>query len=129
MFYKRTKLSTDPTEALGDRSVWKVFKCRAPNIYFNIFKDRTGDTFRWKGENCSTAEVESVISCVGKVTDSVVYGVQVPGNEGRCAMAAIADEDLDMDALAVAVNKSLPPYARPYFVRLLKAVETTGKLK
>jgi len=98
--------------------------------YF-YFKDRTGDTFRWKGENCSTAEVESVISCVGKLTDSVVYGVEIPGNEGRCAMAAIADPDntLDMDALALAVNKSLPVYARPLFVRTLKEVEMTGTYK
>ena len=51
--------------------------------------DRSGDTFRWKGENVSTAEVETRIATVLKLTDVVVYGVEVPGNEGRTGMAAI----------------------------------------
>ena len=53
------------------------------------FCDRSGDTFRWKGENVSTAEVEPRIATVLKLTDVVVYGVEVPGNEGRAGMAAI----------------------------------------
>ncbi len=51
--------------------------------------DWSGDTFRWKGENVSTAEVETRIATVLKLTDVVVYGVEVPGNEGRAGMAAI----------------------------------------
>lgn len=50
--------------------------------YF-YFKDRTGDTFRWKGENCSTQEVEAVISNVCGLRDAVAYGVEIPGNEGN----------------------------------------------
>jgi len=95
--------------------------------YF-YFKDRTGDTFRWKGENCSTAEVEAVVSNVCELKDAVAYGVEVPGNEGRAGMCAIADPDgtLDFESLADGVNKSLPPYARPLFVRVLHKVELTG---
>lgn len=46
---------------------------------FLYFKDRTGDTFRWKGENVSTAEVEAVVSNIIKLKCAVVYGVEVPG--------------------------------------------------
>lgn len=48
--------------------------------------DRKGDTFRWKGENCSTAEVESVLSSVCGLNDVVVYGVEIPHTEGRGGM-------------------------------------------
>jgi solute carrier family 27 (fatty acid transporter), member 1/4 len=41
------------------------------------FRDRTGDTFRWRGENVSTTEVEAVISNVAGLKDCVVYGVEV----------------------------------------------------
>lgn len=44
--------------------------------YF-YFKDRTGDTFRWKGENVATSEVEGVISNVTDLKDATVYGVEV----------------------------------------------------
>lgn len=44
------------------------------------FKDRTGDTFRWKGENVSTTEVEGTLSRLLDMKDVVVYGVEVPGN-------------------------------------------------
>lgn len=42
------------------------------------FVDRTGDTFRWRGENVSTMEIEALISNFLKHADSVVYGVEVP---------------------------------------------------
>ncbi|KAF8765033.1 Long-chain fatty acid transport protein 1 like protein [Argiope bruennichi] len=58
-----------------------------------FFVDRTGDTFRWRGENVSTMEVEGMISNILHHTDSVVYGVEVPGNEGRAGMAAISDPE------------------------------------
>ena len=41
------------------------------------FKDRVGDTFRWRGENVSTAEVEATISNMIHLRDAAVYGVQV----------------------------------------------------
>lgn len=97
--------------------------------YF-YFKDRTGDTFRWKGENCSTAEVEAVVSNVCGLKDAVVYGVEVPGADGRAGMAAILDPDgmVDLDALATGVSKALPTYARPLFVRIVKQMDMTGTL-
>ncbi|XP_066978798.1 long-chain fatty acid transport protein 4-like isoform X4 [Macrobrachium rosenbergii] len=95
------------------------------------FKDRTGDTFRWKGENVATSEIEGVISKFIGHGDVVVYGVEVPGAEGRAGMVAILDEDktLDFSLLHNAVTKSLPSYARPLFVRIVKELEKTGTYK
>ncbi|KAK0172573.1 hypothetical protein PV328_005876 [Microctonus aethiopoides] len=98
--------------------------------YF-YFKDRTGDTFRWKGENVATAEVEGVVSNVAGYRDTTVYGVQVPGMEGRAGMAAIVDPDclLDFKALAEGLDRALPSYARPIFLRIVKELEMTGTFK
>ncbi|XP_014205068.1 long-chain fatty acid transport protein 4-like [Copidosoma floridanum] len=98
--------------------------------YF-YFKDRTGDTFRWKGENVATAEVEGVVSNVAGYRDTTVYGVQVPGMEGRAGMAAIVDPEslLDFKALAEGLDKALPSYARPIFLRIVKELELTGTFK
>ncbi|XP_043476759.1 long-chain fatty acid transport protein 4-like isoform X1 [Leptopilina heterotoma] len=98
--------------------------------YF-YFKDRTGDTFKWKGENVATAEVEGVVSNVAGHRDTTVYGVQVPGIEGRAGMAAIVDPDclLDFKALAEGLDKALPSYARPIFLRIVKELEMTSTFK
>ncbi|XP_045194546.2 long-chain fatty acid transport protein 4-like [Mercenaria mercenaria] len=96
------------------------------------FRDRTGDTFRWRGENVSTFEVETTISKVIKLNDAVVYGVAVPGSEGRAGMAAIVDpnDQIDLKELAMALQKSLPSYTRPLFIRLMRqAADTTGTHK
>lgn len=95
------------------------------------FKDRTGDTFRWKGENVSTSEVESIVSNLSNYRDCVVYGVEVAGSEGRAGMAAIVDQSnsLDLVSLAEGLKKALPPYARPLFLRVLHQVEMTGTYK
>lgn len=96
------------------------------------FKDRTGDTYRWKGENVSTAEVESIVSGAVGNADVVVYGVEVPGAEGRAGMAAVEqkdDQDLDLTALYAALESSLAAYARPLFVRWASALERTGTFK
>ena len=53
------------------------------------FSDRLGDTFRWKAENISTAEVGSVVGQVPAVADVTVYGVQLPRHDGRCGCAAV----------------------------------------
>lgn len=98
--------------------------------YF-YFKDRVGDTFRWKGENVATAEVEGVISNIAGHRDATVYGVQIPGMEGRAGMAAIVDPDslLDFKALAEGLDKALPTYARPIFLRIVKELEMTSTFK
>jgi len=97
--------------------------------YF-YFKDRTGDTFRWKGENVSTSEVEAVVSNACGLKDAVVYGVEVPESDGRTGMAAILDpnETLDFEHFIQVISKSLPSYARPVFVRIVKQMDMTGKL-
>jgi len=61
------------------------------------FKDRAGDTFRWKGENVSTMEVEATVSAVVGLRDCVVYGVEIPGTEGRAGMVAIPDPERKVD--------------------------------
>ncbi|KAG6449644.1 hypothetical protein O3G_MSEX006145 [Manduca sexta] len=98
--------------------------------YF-YFKDRTGDTFRWRGENVSTAEVEGVISSLVGLKDAVVYGVTIPHTEGKAGMAAIADPEnkLDLTALAKGLKSSLPVYARPLFLRILPETPLTATFK
>uniref|UniRef100_A0AAQ6AAN0 long-chain-fatty-acid--CoA ligase n=1 Tax=Amphiprion ocellaris TaxID=80972 RepID=A0AAQ6AAN0_AMPOC len=98
---------------------------------YMYFKDRSGDTFRWRGENVSTTEVEGVLSGLLGHTDVAVYGVSVPGVEGKAGMAAIspAGGQLDLDVFLIAVQKALPSYARPIFLRLMPSVDTTGTFK
>jgi fatty-acyl-CoA synthase len=97
---------------------------------FYYFVDRIGDTFRWKGENVSTAEVMSALAAAPGVTEGVVYGVSVPGTDGRAGMAAlVVTGEFHIEAFRAAVATRLPAYARPVFVRLLPALEATGTFK
>lgn len=94
------------------------------------FVDRVGDTFRWKGENVSTSEVEIALSSMPGVTHAIVYGVAVPGQDGRAGMAAITPKQgIDPAALYAHMSKHLPAYARPVFLRFQDDVEITGTLK
>lgn len=96
------------------------------------FVDRLGDTFRWKGENVATSEVEGVLAKLDFLEHAVVYGVQVQGADGRAGMAALLvkpDCVLDLPTLSNHVNANLPPYAVPQFLRVLQQVETTGTFK
>jgi fatty-acyl-CoA synthase len=94
------------------------------------FVDRIGDTFRWKGENVSTGEVADVIRACPGVRDAAVYGVAVPGTEGRAGMAGIvADRDFDLAVLPERMVERLPDYAQPIFVRLLDRIETTATFR
>lgn len=95
------------------------------------FKDRTGDTFRWRGENVSSTEVEGVVSKVAGNKDAVVFGVEVPGAEGKAGMAAIVDPEcsLDLTEFLNGLKKNLPPYAYPLFLRILKEIDVTGTFK
>uniref|UniRef100_A0A8B9NUH0 Very long-chain fatty acid transport protein n=1 Tax=Apteryx owenii TaxID=8824 RepID=A0A8B9NUH0_APTOW len=98
---------------------------------YMYFKDRSGDTFRWRGENVSTTEVEGILSHILNQTDVAVYGVEVPGVEGKAGMAAIADPKakVNPNVLYQELQKVLPPYARPIFLRFLPQVDTTGTFK
>ncbi|XP_058485881.1 long-chain fatty acid transport protein 2 [Solea solea] len=99
---------------------------------FIYFQDRVGDTFRWKGENVATTEVSDILTLSGCVKEANVYGVQVPGHEGRAGMAAVTlTEDAHFDGSKVYqhVVTYLPPYARPRFIRIQNAVEVTTTFK
>jgi putative long chain acyl-CoA synthase len=96
------------------------------------FVDRLGDTFRWKGENVSTAQVEATLLRLTFLSNAVVYGVRVPGREGRVGVAAVVLRDgaaLDREALAHEVMSNLTPAARPRFLRVVPALEMTETFK
>jgi acyl-CoA synthetase (AMP-forming)/AMP-acid ligase II len=97
------------------------------------FVDRVGDTFRWKGENVATTEVEAALATFEGIDEAVVYGVEVPGADGRAGMAAISWDarlgPLDGVALAQAMVKMLPRYAVPLFIRVRTEHEVTATFK
>ena len=96
------------------------------------FGDRIGDTFRWQGENVATTEVESVIMKWPEIEDAVVYGVTVPGRDGRCGMLYLTQKQegqIDLDGLAAHMRENLPAYAVPRFIRIGQKVDVTGTFK
>ncbi len=144
---------TDP-EASQQKLVRNVIK--QGDVYFNTgdlirqvdvgfafglphyqFVDRTGDTFRWKGENCSTNEVGEIINALPQVQTTNVYGVDVPHADGRAGMAAITfdpqqvrtDADIDWKSLTRHIDTSLASYARPVFIRVRHEQPTTSTFK
>jgi fatty-acyl-CoA synthase len=99
------------------------------NGYF-YFVDRIGDTFRWKGENVSTTEVEGAVGRFDGVLEANVYGVAVRGRDGRVGMAAIVGKDnLNLTALHEHLARELPEYARPLFVRVRNEIDVTTTFK
>ncbi|HWY25722.1 MAG TPA: AMP-binding protein, partial [Nevskia sp.] len=94
------------------------------------FVDRVGDTYRWKGENVATTEVEGALNRFPGIEQAVAYGVQVPGADGRAGMAAISCAGaVDGAGLARHLREVLPAYAVPVFLRLRREQETTGTFK
>lgn len=96
------------------------------------FVDRVGDTFRWKGENVATNEIENVLATITQIEHGAVYGVTVPGADGRAGMAAVTlrpGAAFDGAQLARTLQAALPPYAVPLFVRVQARQETTGTFK
>jgi len=98
-----------------------------------MFVDRLGDTFRWKGHNISTTEVERIFNAFGGVSMSCVYGVPIPGTDGRAGMAVISTdtkiEDFDFKGLATQLLDNLAPYAVPIFLRFKSEMSTTATHK
>jgi fatty-acyl-CoA synthase len=97
---------------------------------YYYFVDRLGDTFRWKGENVATSEVAEAICSYPGVTEANVYGVSIPGSDGRAGMAAIVAADgLDLGGLRAHLAAALPEYARPLFLRIRDAMDVTTTFK
>ncbi|XP_042330644.1 very long-chain acyl-CoA synthetase-like [Sceloporus undulatus] len=99
---------------------------------FIYFQDRVGDTFRWKGENVATTEVETTLAGVGFIQEINVYGVPVSGHEGKIGMGAMRLKEgfpFDGKKLYVHAKDYLPNYAIPRFIRIREALEITGTFK
>jgi len=146
-----TQIQTDPRsdeKATNDKLVRDVEKkgdqwfrsgdiLRKDSSSYVYFVDRIGDTFRWKSENVATTMVAEVMTLFPQLESAQVnvYGVTLPGCDGRCGMASIAMEGnqaaakLDLDGLAKHVIKRLESYARPYFLRFVTEMDITGTFK
>jgi len=90
-----------------------------------FFMDRLGDTFRWKGENVSTAEVAEVLGQYPGVVEANVYGVSLPSHDGRAGCAALyidpsVKQHFDFAGFLKYIRTHLPKYAVPIFLRIVK---------
>ncbi|MFM9864562.1 MAG: long-chain-acyl-CoA synthetase [Micropepsaceae bacterium] len=105
-----------------------LLKRDAQHYYY--FIDRIGDTFRWKGENVATSEVAEAISIFPGIKEANVYGVKVPGTDGRAGMAALVTAaQPDLATFKAHLEKNLAAYARPIFLRMQGEIEITGTFK
>ena len=107
-----------------------LLRCDADG--FCWFVDRIGDTYRWKSENVSTAEVTDALGDFAGLDALTVYGVQVPGHEGRAGMAALVMVEgsrFDPAAFWALAMTRLPRYAVPLFLRLNSTADMTGNYK
>lgn len=97
------------------------------------FVDRLGDTYRWKGENVSTTEVENLLLQHPHISEAVAYGVEVRNTNGRAGMAAITPAEslatLDFAELLAFARQRMPAYAVPLFLRVKVKMETTRTFK
>ncbi len=125
------------------RKMHNVF--RRDDAYFNTgdmvklhenkwisFADRFGDTFRWKGENVSTLEVETILDSFPSIHMSAVYGVEIPNTEGKAGMATIQINPslkFEIDEFSRFVIDVFPSYSIPLFIRITDEIEVAGPLK
>ncbi|KAL3421929.1 long-chain fatty acid [Phlyctema vagabunda] len=97
------------------------------------FSDRLGDTFRWKSENVSTSEVSECLGEHPLVQEANVYGVEIAHHDGRagCVALVLGGEPNDqlLQSLADHVQKRLPRFAVPLFLRITKQIQSTGTNK
>ncbi|KAJ9604927.1 long-chain fatty acid transporter fat1 [Cladophialophora chaetospira] len=103
------------------------------------FMDRIGDTFRWRSENVSTAEVAQALGQHQAILEANVYGVAIPNHEGRAGCAAVLLRGVEsntspipdslLESLASFARNSLPRYAVPVFLRVVTQVMATGNNK
>lgn len=111
--------------------------------YGNVrFMDRTGDTFRWKGENCSTAEVDATVGKIINNNDITLACVSciIPGNEGNAGLLVIDNssveesqrDEFNQNTIKILSNQlkvELPAYQIPIFIRITNKIEVTGTFK
>jgi fatty-acyl-CoA synthase len=106
---------------------------RQDALGYYYFVDRVGDTYRWKSENVSTSEVSEALGTAPGVVQANVYGVEIPGYDGRAGMAAlVVEKGFDLAALHAHVHARLPQFSRPVFLRIHGddiAEHTTGTFK
>ena len=97
---------------------------------YYYFIDRIGDTFRWKGENVATSEVAQSFQGIQGIEEVNVYGVTIPGNDGKAGMASLVTEsDIDLKQVYSQLKDTLPSYAMPLIIRVQKEIEITGTFK
>ena len=136
-YYRNEKASTDKImkDVFSKGDMW--FRTgdviRIDNEGRTYFCDRIGDNFRWKAENVSTSEVAEVLGNHPAVTDHNIYGVELPGHDGRAGCAAtVLDREVDnklLASIADHVHQQLPKYAVPVFLRVTKEIQATGNNK
>jgi fatty-acyl-CoA synthase len=103
---------------------------RKDELGYFYFVDRVGDTYRWKGENVSTGEVTAVITTCPGVSDAAVFGVTIPGTDGRAGMAAlVVNPKFDLGTFRRHIAARLPEYAWPLFLRIVTSIALTGTFK
>ena len=110
-------------------STGDLLRCDAEGFFY--FVDRTGDTFRWKGENVSTNEVAEAMAAFGGIAQVNVYGVQYDGRDGKAGMASVrlSDDSVDFAELFSHLYASLPHYAIPIFIRITSSIAETSTSK
>lgn len=119
--FKKGDCWFDTGDLVRDQHFWHI-----------AFVDRLGDTFRWKGENVATTEVEGALGHDASIEQAVVYGVDIPGTDGKAGMAAItlsAEATFDGKTLATTAYGRLPLYAVPLYVRVVAELEQTSTFK
>ena len=100
------------------------------DLGYVYFADRIGDTFRWKGENVATSEVAEAFVGFDGILEANVYGVSIPGSDGKAGMAALStNKDIDLVKLYQKLSSSLPAYAQPLIIRIKNEIEVTGTFK
>ncbi|KAE9555059.1 hypothetical protein FO519_001720 [Halicephalobus sp. NKZ332] len=117
----------DAVFSSGDVLYWDL-------LGYLYFKDRRGDTYRWKGENVSTMEVEGILQPIMSIEDATVYGVEIRGREGKAGMIGVTlTQDADIEQFlsdaAKRLSDNLAAYAIPVFLRICKEVDKTGTFK
>ena len=123
------KILTDVFEK-GDRWFSSGDLLKKDKQGYFYFVDRIGDTFRWKSENVATSEVSEAISTYPGIKEANVYGVLVPGEDGRAGMASVViDDTFLLDNLYEYLSSHLPKYSIPVFIRIAEEIEITGTFK